>query len=75
MSEQKRLHNVAETSQILGISKGLVYKLLQNSYLHALDLGGLKVSDDEIAKFINNYTGYSFKDIKNPCRIDIGTLN
>ena len=71
----KILHSATETSEILGISKGLVYKLLQNGYLNALDLGGLKVSDDEIARFINNYTGYSFKDIKNPTKIDLGALS
>ena len=72
---EKILHSATEAGEILGISWGLVYKLLQNGYLHALDLGGLKVSDNEIVKFINNYTRYSFKDIKNPTKIDLGALS
>ena len=49
----------------MGIGKAKVYKLINNGYLSALDLGGLKISGAEIDKFIDRYTGYSFKDIEN----------
>ncbi len=64
---EKKLYNVQETSKLLGIGKAKVYKLINNGYLSALDLGGLKISGAEIDRFIDKYTGYSFKDIENVC--------
>ena len=71
----KKLYNVAEACKLLGIGKAKVYALIKNDYLHALDLGGLKIPDAELNRFINNYVGYSFKDMSNPCRLDIALLN
>lgn len=68
MSE-KKLYNVSETAKLLGIGKNRVYKLIGSGYLIALDLGGLKVSDAEIERFISRYAGYSFKDIENVSRL------
>lgn len=59
----KKLFSVIETGKILGISKTKVYELINAGYLHALDLGGLKVSSCEIDDFIARYTGFSFKDL------------
>ncbi len=65
----KKLYNVTETGKLLGIGKAKVYELINNNYLKALDLGGLKISDIEINRFIDSYTGYSFKDISNVCEL------
>ena len=62
---EKKLYNVTETSELLGIGRAKVYELINNNYLRALDLGGLKISSMEIDRFIDKYTGYSFKDMAN----------
>lgn len=67
----KKLYNVTETSKLLGISKAKVYDLITSGYLSALDLGGLKVSTSSIDKFIDSYTGFSFKDMSNVCRLQL----
>ena len=67
----KKLYNVTETSKLLGISKAKVYDLIANGFLSALDLGGLKISNASIDKFIDSYTGFSFKDISNVCRLQL----
>ncbi len=64
---EKKLYNVTETSKLLGVSKAKVYELIANGFLSALDLGGLKVSHSSIDKFIDNYEGFSFKDMSNVC--------
>lgn len=68
---EKKLYNVTETGQLLGIGKAKVYELINNNYLKALDLGGLKISNSEIDRFIDSYTGYSFKDITNVCKLQV----
>jgi len=60
---RKKLYNVTEVCELLGVGKNKVYELIKYGYLPALDLGGLKVSDSAIDKFIDTYTGYCFKDI------------
>ncbi len=72
---EKKLYNVTETGKLLGIGKAKVYELINNNYLHALDLGGLKISDKEIDRFIDSYTGYSFKDMSNISKIQISYAN
>ena len=67
----KKLYNVIETSKLLGVSKAKVYELIANGFLSALDLGGLKVSDASIDKFIDSYTGFSFKDMSNVCQLQL----
>ncbi len=59
----KKLHNITETGKLLGVSKAKVYNLINRGFLTALDLGGLKVADAEIDRFIASYAGYSFKDM------------
>lgn len=66
---EKKLYNVTETGKLLGISKGKVYELINNGFLHALDLGGMKIPLVEIDRFIDAYTGYSFKDMENVCKL------
>lgn len=68
MSEQK-LYNVSETGKLLGIGRNKVYELISNGHLKAMDLGGMKISDVEIDRFISCYTGYSFKDITNVSKL------
>ena len=67
----KKLYNVTETGKLLGIGKAKVYELIRNGYLPALDLGGLKISNAAIDKFIANYTGYSFKNISAISRLEL----
>lgn len=71
----KKLYNVTETGKLLGIGKAKVYELINNNYLKALDLGGLKISNSEIDRFIDSYTGYSFKDITNVCELQAIVVN
>lgn len=66
---EKKLYNVTETSKLLGISKAKVYELINNDFLHAMDLGGMKIPLAEIDRFIEVYTGYSFKDIENVSKL------
>ena len=67
----KKLYNVIETSKLLGVSKAKVYELIANGFLSALDLGGLKVSNTSIDKFIDSYMGFSFKDMSNVCQLQL----
>ena len=67
----KKLYSVIETSKLLGVSKAKVYELITNGFLSALDLGGLKVSNASIDKFIDSYTGFSFKDMSNVCQLQL----
>lgn len=67
----KKLYSVIETSKLLGVSKAKVYELIANGFLSALDLGGLKVSNASIDKFIDSYTGFSFKDMSNVCQLQL----
>lgn len=66
---EKRLYSVDEARKILGIGKTKIYDLIRNGYIKALDLGGMKISAEEIDRFINQYSGYSFKDMKNLSKI------
>ena len=68
---EKKLYNVTETSKLLGISKAKVYELINSDFLHAMDLGGLKIPLAEIDRFIDAYTGYSFKDMENVGKMQI----
>lgn len=72
---EKKLYNVTETGKLLGIGKSKVYELINNNYLKTLDLGGLKISNTEIDRFIDSYTGYSFKDITNVCELQAIVVN
>ena len=72
---EKKLYNVTETGKLLGIGKAKVYELINNNYLKAWDLGGLKISNTEIDRFIDSYTGYSFKDITNVCELQAIVVN
>ena len=63
---EKKLYNVTETSKLLGVSKAKVYELIKNDFLHAMDLGGMKIPLAEI----DRYTGYNFKDMENVCKLE-----
>lgn len=69
------MFNVTETGKILGIGKAKVYELINNKYLLAMDLGGLKIPNEEIDRFIKTYSGYSFKDIDNVCELQSAYIN
>lgn len=71
MNNEKKLYNVKETGKILGVGKIKVYELIKNGYLKALDIGGLKVPYTEIDRFINNYAGYSFKNMEDIRKIEV----
>ena len=71
----KKLYSVTETGKLLGIGKAKVYELINNNYLKALDLGGLKISNSEIDRFIESYTGYTFKNITNVCELQAVVIN
>ena len=63
MVANKKLYNVLETGEVLGIGKNKVYELIQSGFLPAMNLGGLKVPVTAIDKFIETYTGYDFKNV------------
>lgn len=55
--EYKKLYSVVEVGKILGIGKTMVYKLIKDGYLPAMNLGGLKVRRETIDDFLNKYNG------------------
>lgn len=59
----KKLYSVIETAEVLGIGKNKAYELIQNGFLPAMNLGGLKVPATAIDKFIETYTGYNFQNV------------
>jgi len=65
----KKLYSVDEARKILGIGKTKIYALIRNGYIKALDLGGMKISAEEIDRFINQYSGYSFKNMTHISKI------
>lgn len=58
---EKILFSVIETAKMLGISKTKVYELIKGGYLHGIDVGGIKISRQEINAFVEKYKGCSFK--------------
>lgn len=55
--EYKKLYSVVEVGKILGIGKTMVYKLIKDGYLPAMNLGVLKVRRETIDDFLNKYNG------------------
>lgn len=56
----EKLLTVAQAAKYLKIGKDKMYLLIKNGKIKAIDLWGLKIKVDELDKFINDYTGYTF---------------
>ena len=63
MENKKLVYTVAETSEVLGITKERVYKLIHNGILKGFKCGRMSVSVFAIQDFLKNYEGV---DISNP---------
>lgn len=61
-NQQVELLNVSEVSKILKVNKNKVYELVRTGHLKALKIGSLKVSSEEVERFIRENTG---KDLSN----------
>lgn len=61
----QRIYTAEEAAHILRVSKQLVYDLIKEGLLVALKLGRLKVTSDEIDRFVKKYEGKDMTDLKN----------
>lgn len=56
------LYTVSETAELLKINRNSVYELLKNNVIKGLKLGSLKVTRNELLKFLEENNG---KDLSN----------
>lgn len=56
---------VAETAKILKTNKNYIYDLIRKKHISALKLGSLKITKDEIERFLKEYTGKDLSDLDN----------
>ena len=56
------LYTVSETAELLKINRNSVYDLLKHDVIRGLKLGSLKITRDELMKFLENNNG---KDLSN----------
>lgn len=56
----KNLLTVAQASKYLKIGKDKMYLLIKSGKIKAIDLWGLKIKVNDLDKFVNDYTGYTF---------------
>lgn len=59
------LLTVAETAKRLKTNKIFVYKLINMKLLSALKLGSLKIRNEEINRFLQEYEGKDLTDLNN----------
>ena len=62
---EKVLYSVAEVAELLKINKNTVYDLLRNQVLKGIRLGSMKVTNEEVMRFLREYTGKDLTDLKN----------
>lgn len=56
------LYTVSETAELLKINRNSVYDLLKHNVIRGLKLGSLKITRDELMRFLENNNG---KDLSN----------
>lgn len=59
------LYTVKEVSQLIKTNVGYVYNLIKKGYLHALNLGSLKVRRASLLEFLEKYDGKDLSDLDN----------
>lgn len=62
---QDDIYTVTELSKRLKINRHLVYDLIRKGHLTALKLGSLKVTRDELERFLKEYNGKDLSDLDN----------
>lgn len=62
MGMEPVLYTVSETAELLKINRNSVYELLKNNVIKGLKLGSLKVTRNELLKFLEENNG---KDLSN----------
>lgn len=65
------LYTVMEVAKILRISKNRVYDLIKLGLLPAINLGGLKIRNEALHKFLADYEGYDLSDLENVKKLQI----
>lgn len=58
VSDDIRLYSVKEVASMLSISKNRVYDLIYARRIPAMDIGGLKVRHEALAKYLKDMEGY-----------------
>lgn len=56
----EKILTVAQAAKYLHIGKDKMYLLIKSKKIKAIDLWGLKIKVDDLDKFIDDYTGYTF---------------
>lgn len=59
------LFTVMEVAQKLKTTKGMVYSLIKSGHIQALKLGSLKITCNELERFIAEASGKDFTDLNN----------
>lgn len=56
----EKILTVAQAAKYLKIGKDKIYLLIKSGKIKAIDLWGLKIKIDDLDRFVNDYTGYTF---------------
>lgn len=59
------LFTIKEVATKLRVNKNTVYNLIKSGHMTALKLGALKVTDKELARFIECASGKDYSDLEN----------
>lgn len=60
-----KLYTVAEVATILKVNKQTVYQLIRKGIITALKLGNLKITEEELVKFLKEFNGKDLSDLNN----------
>lgn len=58
------LYTVSETAELLKINRNSVYELLKNNVIKGLKLGSLKITRNELLKFLEENNGKDLSDLQ-----------
>jgi len=64
------LYTVSEVSQLLKINKNSVYNLLRSGVLKGLKLGSIKVTKNELLRFLEENNGKDLTDLDDIVDLD-----
>lgn len=65
-----KLYTVKETAEILKTNPNYVYDLIKRGLLPALKLGSLKIRQESLYKFLEEYESYDLTNLDQICKID-----
>lgn len=59
----KMIYTVREVSEILGVNRNSIYKLINAGILKTMKYGRQKITYSSLEEFLKNYDGYDLTDL------------